>query len=182
MRRRILSGLALVALAIGLVVSTPIASSANENHIKKAATGQERAPVIRTGATVKTAPSLSAGLLQAANEALDRADADSGGGSLSVSKSSLGCAQRLGGTGNGRHRRAQNAAQVDYEVLHRLVAIGGIFFEGLVDDVAEQRRQVGTALGERGRRGAADRFEHQQVGDGLEWADAGQQLVEQNPE
>src|SRR2546428_13414370 len=61
MRRRILSGLALVALAIGLVVSTPIASSANENHIKKAATGQERAPVIRTGATVKTAPSLSAG-------------------------------------------------------------------------------------------------------------------------
>jgi len=94
MRRRILSGLALVALAIGLVVSTPIASSANENHIKKAATGQERAPVIRTGATVKTAPSLSAGLLQAANEALDRADADSGGGSLSVSKSSLGCAQR----------------------------------------------------------------------------------------
>src|SRR2546426_10107230 len=94
MRRRILSGLALVALAIGLVVSTPIASSANENHIKKAATGQERPPVIRSGATVKTAPSLSAGLLQAAKEALDRADADSGGGSLSVSKSSLGCAQR----------------------------------------------------------------------------------------
>src|SRR2546428_8375590 len=94
MRRRILSGFAFVALAIGLVVSTPIASSANDNHIKKAATGQERPPVIRTGTTVKTAPSLSAGLLQAMNEALDRADADSGGGSLSVSKSSLGCAQR----------------------------------------------------------------------------------------
>src|SRR2546425_13124668 len=80
MRRRILSGLALVALAIGLVVSTPIASSANENHIKKAATGQERAPVIRTGATVKTAPSLSAGLLQAAKKGLDPAPPASGGG------------------------------------------------------------------------------------------------------
>jgi len=94
MRRRILSGLAFGAVVIGLVVSTPMASSANDNHIKKAATGQERPPVIRTGTTVKTAPSLSAGLLQAMNEALDRADADSGGGSLSVSKSSLGCAQR----------------------------------------------------------------------------------------
>src|SRR2546428_12218889 len=80
MRRRILSGLALVALAIGLVVSTPIASSANENHIKKAATGQERAPVIRSGATVKTAPSLSAGVPQAAEEARRPPAAPSGGG------------------------------------------------------------------------------------------------------
>ena len=94
MRRRILSVLAFVGLAIGLVVSTPMAGSANENHIKKAATGQQRAPVIKAGATLKTGPSLSAGLLQAAKEALDRADADSGPGSLSVSKSSLGCAQR----------------------------------------------------------------------------------------
>lgn len=94
MRRRILSGFALVALAVGLVVSTPIATSANENHIKKAATGKERAPVIHKGATVKTGPSLSAGLLSAAKEAIDRADAESGAGSLSVSQSSLGCAQR----------------------------------------------------------------------------------------
>src|SRR2546422_6436945 len=82
MRRRILSGLALVALAIGLVVSTPIASSANENHIKKAATGQERAPVIRSGATVKTAPSLSAGLLPAAEEGRDRPPPPKGRGAL----------------------------------------------------------------------------------------------------
>src|SRR2546422_5305109 len=80
MRRRILSGLALVALAIGLVVSTPIASSANENHIKKAATGQERAPVIRTGATVKTAPSLSAGLRPRPQGALDPPRPATGGG------------------------------------------------------------------------------------------------------
>src|SRR2546426_1374551 len=92
MRRRILSGLALVALAIGLVVSTPIASSANENHIKKAATGQERAPVIRTGATVKTAPSLSAGLLARAKEGLAPPAAPSGGGAGSGRQGSPGCA------------------------------------------------------------------------------------------
>src|SRR2546425_4565415 len=82
MRRRILSGLALVALAIGLVVSTPIASSANENHIKKAATGQERAPVIRSGATVKTAPSLSAGLLPATKKGLPPPPPHNRGGGL----------------------------------------------------------------------------------------------------
>jgi hypothetical protein len=94
MRRRILSVLAFTGLVIGLVVSTPMASSADGNHIKKAATGQERAPVIREGTTHKTAPSLSAGLLQSAKDALERADAGSGGGSLAISPTSLGCAQR----------------------------------------------------------------------------------------
>ena len=94
MRRPILSALAFVALVIGLVVSTPIATSANDDHIKKAATGEERAPTFRAGATLRTAPSLSAGLLQAAKESLDRADAGGGSGSLSVSQSSLGCAHR----------------------------------------------------------------------------------------
>src|SRR5690349_10738632 len=94
MKRRVLSVLAFSALVVGLVVSTPVASSAKDNHIKKAAKGEERPPTIGTGAFVKTAPSLSAGLLQAMSEAVDRADADSGEGSLSVSQSSLGCAHR----------------------------------------------------------------------------------------
>jgi len=94
MRRRILASLAFVALVTALVVSTPVTTSAKDNHIKKAATGEERAPVIKSGAILKTAPFLSSGLLQAASEALDRADADSGEGSLSISQSSLGCALR----------------------------------------------------------------------------------------
>jgi hypothetical protein len=94
MKRRIPLVLALCALVIGLVVSTPVATSADDNHVKKAATGEERAPTYRAGTTLKTAPSLSAGLLQAASEALDRADAGSGAGSLSISQSSLGCAHR----------------------------------------------------------------------------------------
>src|SRR2546425_9314805 len=94
MRRRILSGLALVALAIGLVVSTPIASSANENHIKKAATGQERAPVIRTGATVKTAPSLSAGVGRKPQEGLSPAPPPRAGRAPPRHKKLLGVARR----------------------------------------------------------------------------------------
>src|SRR2546426_7501368 len=106
MRRRILSGLALVALAIGLVVSTPIASSANENHIKKAATGQERAPVIRTGATVKTAPSLSAGVVRGAEEGLGRAARRPRGGARPARQKSAGLARgRAGGDGRGEPGR-----------------------------------------------------------------------------
>jgi len=94
MRRRILSVLAFAALAVGLVVSTPMATSANDNHIKKAATGQERAPTFSSGVTLKTAPSMSSGLLQAEEDALDRADAGSGTGSLSISPTALGCGHR----------------------------------------------------------------------------------------
>ncbi|HKW69928.1 MAG TPA: sialidase family protein [Candidatus Dormibacteraeota bacterium] len=117
MKRRILYGLAFAALVLGMVVSTPIPSAAEEgHHIKKAAKGQERAPVINTGTTVKTAPSLSAGLLQAASESLDRADADSGEGSLSVSKSSLGCA----------HRNTDSNVRVNQDCTFRRQAEEGI--------------------------------------------------------
>lgn len=97
MRRRVLSVLGLLTLLIGLLVSTPITTSAKDNHIKKAAIGVERAPTIKVGATTKKVPYLSPGLLQAASEALDRADAASGEGSLSISQSSLGCAHRNSG-------------------------------------------------------------------------------------
>jgi len=94
MRRRILPIFAFAAVVVGLVVSTPLATSANDDHIKKAATGQERAPTFMSGATLKTAPSLSDGLLQTEEDALDRADAGSGGGSLSISPTALGCGHR----------------------------------------------------------------------------------------
>lgn len=100
MRRRILSSVGVAVLLGGLLVSVPITAAAKDSPIKRAAKGELRAAVIKapgvsaTSTFVKTAPFLSSGLLQAASEALDRADADSGAGSLSVSQSSLGCAQR----------------------------------------------------------------------------------------
>lgn len=100
MRRRILVSLAVVALLTGLVVSTPITASAKDSPIKRAAKGLLRPAVIKAPAltaastSIKTAPFFSSGLLQAAEESLERADASSGEGSLSVSQSSQGCAHR----------------------------------------------------------------------------------------
>src|ERR1700687_329625 len=100
MKRRILASLAFAALMTGLVVSAPITASAKDSPIKRAAKGELRAadinaPGLSAAAAVsKKAPFFSSGLLQAASEALDRADAGSGQGSLSVSQSSLGCAHR----------------------------------------------------------------------------------------
>jgi hypothetical protein len=100
MRKRILALLALAAVVFGLVVSTPITAVATDNPIKRAAKGLLRPAVIKapgfsaTSAFTKTAPFFSSGLLQAAEESLERADASSGEGSLAVSQSSLGCAQR----------------------------------------------------------------------------------------
>jgi hypothetical protein len=94
MRRRILALLGFAALAFSLVVSTPITVLAKDNHIKRAADGELRASTITSGGITKTAPFLSSGLLQAASEALDRADAGSGTGSLSISASTLGCLNR----------------------------------------------------------------------------------------
>lgn len=102
MKRRILASLALAAVLTSLLVSVSITASAKDNPIKRAAKGQLRAPIIKaptkaatsSTAFVKKAPFFSGGLLQSAQEALERADASGGEGSLSVSKSSLGCAQR----------------------------------------------------------------------------------------
>lgn len=84
----------------GLLVSTPITASAKDSPIKRAAQGLLRPAVIKapglsaTSTVAKTAPFFSSGLLQAAQESLDRADASSGEGTLSVSQTSLGCAHR----------------------------------------------------------------------------------------
>lgn len=100
MRKRIPAFLALAVLFTGLVVSTPITATAKDNPIKRAVKGQLKPAVIKapglsaTSVKAKTAPFFSAGLLQAAEESLERADASSGEGSLSVSQSSLGCAHR----------------------------------------------------------------------------------------
>ena len=102
MKRRILASLVFAAVLGSLLVSVPITASAKDNPIKRAARGELRAPIIKaptkaatsSTAFVKKAPFFSGGLLQSAQEALDRADADSAEGSLSVSKSSLGCAKR----------------------------------------------------------------------------------------
>ncbi len=102
MKRRILASLAFAAVLGSLLVSVPITASAKDNPIKRAVRGDLRPGVIKAPtsasvsatAQVKTAPFLSSGLLQAATEGLERADAYSGEGSLSISKSSLGCAKR----------------------------------------------------------------------------------------
>jgi len=84
-----------------VVVSAPLTAAAKEGPITRAAKGLLRPAVIKapgfsTAAAVnpKKAPFFSGGLLQAASEALERADALSGEGSLSVSLGSLGCANR----------------------------------------------------------------------------------------
>src|SRR5258708_496428 len=100
MRRRILVSLAVAALLSGLVISAPITASAKDSPIKRAAKGLLMPAVIKapgfsaTSNSIKTAPLFSSGLLQAAHESLERADASSGEGSLSVSESSLGCGHR----------------------------------------------------------------------------------------
>src|SRR5450759_5332938 len=94
MRRRILAVIGFMALAVILLVSTPITTLAKDNHIKRAADGELRASTIKSGSVTKTAPFLSSGLLQAASDALDRAGAGSGAGSLSISASALGCLNR----------------------------------------------------------------------------------------
>jgi hypothetical protein len=94
MRRRILAVVGFMVLAFSLVVSTPITTLAKDNHIKRAADGELRASTIKSGTVTKTAPFLSSGLLQAASEALDRAGAGSGTGSLLISASALGCLNR----------------------------------------------------------------------------------------
>jgi len=100
MRRRILSALAVAALLTSLLISTPITATAKDSPIKRAAKGLLRPAVIKApglsaaSTFVKKAPFISSGLLQAAEESLERADASSGEGSLSVSESSLGCAHR----------------------------------------------------------------------------------------
>jgi hypothetical protein len=94
MRRRVLASLAFVALVTGLVISTPITTSAKDGPIKRATTGELKAATMNEGTVTKKAPFISSGLLQAAQEAIDRADAGSGQGSLSISSTSLGCADR----------------------------------------------------------------------------------------
>jgi hypothetical protein len=105
LRKRLLASLALAALLSGLVVvSVPITAAAKDGPLKRAAKGLLRPAVIPTSAggigiaavpePQKKAPFFSGGLLNAASEALERADASSGEGSLSVSQGSLGCAGR----------------------------------------------------------------------------------------
>jgi hypothetical protein len=87
--------LAFVALVTGMVVSTPIAISAKEGPIKKAAKGELRAPTIKVGTTSKKLPFFSSGLLQAAQEGGGRARAASAPqGSIAISPGSLGCSNR----------------------------------------------------------------------------------------
>jgi hypothetical protein len=94
-RRRILPLLALVALVTSLVVSTPITASAKDGPIKRAAKGELRASTINVGSTSRQLPFFSSGLLQAAQESLGRSNAASAPqGSLAISPTSLGCAQR----------------------------------------------------------------------------------------
>ncbi|HEX7264651.1 MAG TPA: sialidase family protein [Candidatus Dormibacteraeota bacterium] len=100
MAKRILSGLTTTVLLAALLISVPMTASAKETPLQRAAKGELRAPTIGSGANAKKDPFFSAGLVEAAAQALGLQPrqaaplVSSASNNSSIRITSLGCGNR----------------------------------------------------------------------------------------